>query len=121
MWIGEAISLSFAVGGLAVVAQTFAVIFTVMKVFGVAYLLFLAWRMWFAPTQAGKLVALLAPLASKSVTAIVGFTETVGGGKLYNAAAVFRTISAPYIRRDRMFRRLRGSRRAPAAIARSSG
>jgi len=39
------------------VAQTFAVIFTVMKVFGVAYLLFLAWRMWFAPTQAGKLVA----------------------------------------------------------------
>jgi hypothetical protein len=26
---------------------------------------------------------------SKSVTAIVGFTETVGAGKLYNAAAVF--------------------------------
>jgi threonine/homoserine/homoserine lactone efflux protein len=52
MWIGEAIWLSFAVGGLAVVAQTFAVIFTVMKVLGVAYLLFLAWKMWFAPTEA---------------------------------------------------------------------
>ncbi len=37
----------------------------------------------------GGLQALLAPLASKSVTTIVGFTETVGVGKLYNAAAVF--------------------------------
>jgi predicted amidohydrolase len=37
----------------------------------------------------GQLEALLAPLASKSVTAIVGFTETVGAGELYNAAAVF--------------------------------
>src|SRR5215467_13491168 len=54
MWIGEAIWLSFAVGGLAVVAQTFAVILAVMKVFGVAYLLFLAWRMWFTPTEAGS-------------------------------------------------------------------
>ena len=51
MWIGEAIWLSFAVGGLAVVAQTFAVVFTVLKVFGVAYLLFLAWKMWSAPAE----------------------------------------------------------------------
>lgn len=40
--------------------------------------------------ESGQLEALLAPLASKSVTAIVGFTETAGAGKLYNAAAVFR-------------------------------
>jgi predicted amidohydrolase len=40
--------------------------------------------------ESGQLETLLAPLASKSVTAIVGFTETVGAGKLYNAAAVFR-------------------------------
>jgi 5-aminopentanamidase len=39
--------------------------------------------------EGGRLHALLAPLASKSVTAIVGFTETVGAGRLYNAAAVF--------------------------------
>jgi 5-aminopentanamidase len=39
--------------------------------------------------ESGELEALLAPLASKSVTAIVGFTETVGAGKLYNTAAVF--------------------------------
>jgi threonine/homoserine/homoserine lactone efflux protein len=52
MWVGEAIWLSFAVGGLTVVAKTFAVLFTVMKVLGVAYLLFLAWKMWVAPTEA---------------------------------------------------------------------
>jgi predicted amidohydrolase len=39
--------------------------------------------------ESGQLEALLAPLASKSVTAIVGFTETVGAARLYNAAAVF--------------------------------
>jgi len=38
--------------------------------------------------EAGQLEAFLAPIASKSVTAIVGFTEA-GGGRLYNAAAVF--------------------------------
>jgi predicted amidohydrolase len=32
---------------------------------------------------------LLAPLASRSVAVIVGFTEKVGAGKLYNSAAVF--------------------------------
>jgi predicted amidohydrolase len=39
--------------------------------------------------ESGQLEALLSPIASKSVTAIVGFTETSGAGILYNAAAVF--------------------------------
>jgi predicted amidohydrolase len=39
--------------------------------------------------ESGQLQALLTPLASKSVTTIVGFTETFGAGRLYNAAAVF--------------------------------
>lgn len=39
--------------------------------------------------EAGQLEALLAPLSSESVTTIIGFTERVGGGRLYNAAAVF--------------------------------
>jgi 5-aminopentanamidase len=39
--------------------------------------------------ESGQLEVLLAPLASKSVTAIVGFTEIADAGKLYNAAAVF--------------------------------
>jgi threonine/homoserine/homoserine lactone efflux protein len=53
MWIGEALWLTCAVGGLAVVARTFGLVFIALKFLGVAYLLFLAWKMWFAPTQIG--------------------------------------------------------------------
>src|SRR5262245_15107670 len=49
MWIGEAIWLSLAVFGLAFVAQTFHVAFVVVKWIGVAYLAWLAWKMWTAP------------------------------------------------------------------------
>jgi predicted amidohydrolase len=37
----------------------------------------------------GALEAALAPLASDTVTTIVGYTELADGGRLYNAAAVF--------------------------------
>lgn len=49
MWIGEAIWLSLAVFGLAMVAQTFHLAFVVVKWAGVAYLAWLAWKMWTAP------------------------------------------------------------------------
>jgi len=39
MWIGEAIWLSFAVLGLAVIAETFQLLFAIVKYLGVAYLL----------------------------------------------------------------------------------
>jgi predicted amidohydrolase len=39
--------------------------------------------------ESGQLEARLAPLASKSVTTILGFTEAAGAGRLYNTAAVF--------------------------------
>ncbi|WP_196259752.1 LysE family translocator [Pelagibacterium limicola] len=51
MWIGEGIWLSLAVFGLAVVAQTFHLAFVVVKWLGVVYLLYLAWKMWFAPVK----------------------------------------------------------------------
>lgn len=54
MWIGEAIWLSFAVFGLAVVAQTFHLAFVVIKWLGVAYLAYLAWKMWTAPVAAAE-------------------------------------------------------------------
>lgn len=49
MWVGEAIWLSLAVFGLAFVAQTFHLAFVVVKWAGVAYLAYLAWKMWTAP------------------------------------------------------------------------
>lgn len=51
MWIGEALWLTCAVAGLAVVAHTFVLVFIALKFAGVGYLLFLAWKMWFAPTD----------------------------------------------------------------------
>jgi threonine/homoserine/homoserine lactone efflux protein len=51
MWLGEALWLGCAVAGLAVVARTLGIVFIALKFIGVAYLLFLAWKMWFAPTQ----------------------------------------------------------------------
>lgn len=49
MWVGEAIWLSLAIFGLAVVAQSFHLAFVVIKWVGVGYLLWLAWKMWTAP------------------------------------------------------------------------
>ncbi|MEX2300897.1 MAG: carbon-nitrogen hydrolase family protein [Bryobacterales bacterium] len=39
--------------------------------------------------DAGRLDAVLAPLASNTVTTIIGFTELASGGRLHNSAAVF--------------------------------
>lgn len=49
MWLGEAVWLTLAVLGLAVLAQTFAAVFAVLRYLGAAYLLFLAWTMWRVP------------------------------------------------------------------------
>jgi len=51
MWIGEALWLTCAVAGLAVIARSFGMVFMVLKFIGVAYLLFLAWKMWRAPAD----------------------------------------------------------------------
>lgn len=53
MWVGEGIWLSLAVWGLSAVAQTFHLAFVVIKWLGVAYLLYLAWKMWKAPVEPG--------------------------------------------------------------------
>jgi threonine/homoserine/homoserine lactone efflux protein len=51
MWIGEAMWLTAAVFGLSVMAQTFYWAFVIVKYLGVAYLLYLAYRMWTAPSE----------------------------------------------------------------------
>lgn len=52
MWIGEVIWLSVAMAGLSALAETFHVAFVILKYCGVAYLMFLAWKMWHAPVAA---------------------------------------------------------------------
>jgi threonine/homoserine/homoserine lactone efflux protein len=80
MWIGEALWLTCAVAGLAVVARTFGVVFIALKFLGVAYLLFLAWKMWLAPTQvgAGELPGGQSPWRMFAA----GLTVTVGNPKI---------------------------------------
>ena len=51
MWIGEAVWLALAVFGLSVIAQTFHVAFLIIKYCGLAYLAYLAFKMWTAPTD----------------------------------------------------------------------
>lgn len=51
MWVGEAIWLSLAVAGLATLAERFQPAFATIKWLGVAYLLFLAVKMWRAPAE----------------------------------------------------------------------
>lgn len=55
--LGDVVWLSFAIGGLAVLAQTFHAVFVAVKWAGVAYLLHLAWRMWTAPVAASDVAA----------------------------------------------------------------
>jgi threonine/homoserine/homoserine lactone efflux protein len=80
MWVGEALWLTLAVFGLAVVAQTFHLLFVVIKYLGVAYLLYLAWRMWTAPV----VVADGAPPRERSAGKLflAGLAVTLGNPKI---------------------------------------
>jgi len=55
--VGDVVWLTLAVCGLAVLAQTFHVVFLVVKWIGVAYLLYLAWKLWSAPVEAQSISA----------------------------------------------------------------
>lgn len=51
MWIGEVIWLTVAMAGLSALAETFHVAFMILKYCGVAYLAYLAWKMWHEPVS----------------------------------------------------------------------
>lgn len=80
MWLGEALWLTCAVAGLAVVARSLGVVFLAIKLVGVAYLLFLAWRMWFAPTDVARSELPAGQSAWRMFAA--GLTITLGNPKI---------------------------------------
>lgn len=80
MWIGEAIWLSLAVWGLAAIAESLHLLFLVIKYLGVAYLLYLAWRMWFAPAELREDALPQARSAGKLFAA--GMAVTLGNPKI---------------------------------------
>lgn len=80
MWIGEGIWLSFAILGLAYVAETFHMAFVVIKYAGVAYLLYLAWKMWTAPVETGS--EALPNAGSRLRLFFTGMAVTLGNPKI---------------------------------------
>jgi threonine/homoserine/homoserine lactone efflux protein len=80
MWIGEGIWLTLAVFGLAFVAHTFHFAFVIVKWVGVAYLIYLAWKMWTAPVTVrdGELPREDAPLKLFAA----GMAVTLGNPKI---------------------------------------
>jgi threonine/homoserine/homoserine lactone efflux protein len=81
MWLGEALWLALAVYGLAALAEALHGAFLVVKYLGVAYLLYLAWKMWFAPVALHTESA--APRPGSSVRMfLAGLAVTLGNPKI---------------------------------------
>jgi threonine/homoserine/homoserine lactone efflux protein len=80
MWVGEAVWLSLAVLGLAAIAESFHYLFVAIKWIGVAYLLYLAWKMWTAPVDTEGEALPEASSAGKLFFA--GLTVTLGNPKI---------------------------------------
>jgi threonine/homoserine/homoserine lactone efflux protein len=80
MWIGEIIWLTCAVAGLSHIAQTFHEAFVVLKYLGVAYLFYLAYRMWTARIEEKE--AVLPKGERPARLFFAGLAVTLGNPKL---------------------------------------
>jgi len=80
MWLGEMVWLSFAVLGLAAIAESFHYIFVAIKWIGVAYLLFLAYKMWTAPSDTSG--SMMPESGSARRLFFAGLTVTLGNPKI---------------------------------------
>ncbi len=80
MWLGEVLWLTLAVAGLAAIAETLHLLFAAIKWAGIAYLLYLAWRMWTAPAAIGP----APPVADRSPWGmfLAGLAVTLGNPKI---------------------------------------
>jgi threonine/homoserine/homoserine lactone efflux protein len=80
MWLGEIIWLTCAVAGLSHIAQTFHEAFVVLKYLGVAYLFYLAYRMWTARVEEKE--AVLPKGERPTRLFFAGLAVTLGNPKL---------------------------------------
>jgi threonine/homoserine/homoserine lactone efflux protein len=80
MWIGEGLWFSAAAFGLSVLAQSFHTGFLVLKYCGVAYLLYLAWKMWRAAGRQEN--EAMPPQGSPLQMFLTGLAITFGNPKL---------------------------------------
>ncbi len=81
--LGDLVWLGLAVGGLAVIAQTFFLLFLAIKWGGVAYLLWIAWKMWHAPAEGSAFGAAACPeRTSRRALLAAGFSLTMGNPKV---------------------------------------
>lgn len=80
MWVGEVSWLTVSMAGLTTLAQTFHSGFVILKWVGVAYLGYLAWKMWRSPTE-GTGVDLPRSQSGLSMFA-AGMALTIGNPKI---------------------------------------
>ncbi len=80
MWLGEVLWLTLAVAGLAAIAESFHLLFVGIKWAGIAYLLYLAWKMWTAPATVDA--ATLASDRSPGRMFFAGLAVTLGNPKI---------------------------------------
>jgi threonine/homoserine/homoserine lactone efflux protein len=79
-WIGEALWLVAALLGLGFVAQQFYLAFSILKYAGVAYLIYLAYKMWTAPVATDA--AVLPKPDSALRMFMAGMAVTLGNPKI---------------------------------------
>ena len=79
--IGDVVWLTLAVGGLALLAQTFQAVFVVVKWCGVAYLVYLAYKMWVTPAVAQDVTA-TARKEKRAALFAAGLAVTLGNPKV---------------------------------------
>jgi threonine/homoserine/homoserine lactone efflux protein len=80
MWAGDAIWLTCAIAGLSAIAETFYHAFVVIKWLGILYLLYLAWKMWFARPDVEE--EELPQARSRSRMFLTGLTIALGNPKI---------------------------------------
>lgn len=80
MWIGEVLWLTVSMAGMTTLAERFYMGFQVLKWAGIAYLVYLAWKMWFACTD--KTADMLPKRQHPLSMFAAGMSLTLGNPKL---------------------------------------